>query len=236
MREKIEHWKDVKGIEIAAIVLEPIQSAGGDHHITSFFANEIRRMTKEMGVFMIIDEVHTGIACSGRFWAHEYWNLESPPDFVSFSKKAQASGFYYPDEFRAKFAYRHFNTWMGDPVRALLMAKQNEIIHDQNLMDNAVETGQYFKDQLSEVAAETPFWVSNVRGRGLCLGFDCDFEGGTDVNRSKLVAEMKKRGVCVPTCGITTVRARPCLYFTEKHVDIYIQTLRDSIAHLKTQH
>mmetsp|Transcript_15970 Transcript_15970/g.20188 ORF Transcript_15970/g.20188 Transcript_15970/m.20188 type:complete len:182 (-) Transcript_15970:484-1029(-) len=123
VREKIEHWKATKGIEIAAVVLEPIQSAGGDHHITSFFANELRRLTKEMGVYMIVDEVHTGIACSGRFWAHEYWDLYAPPDFVSFSKKAQASGFYYPDEFRAKFAYRHFNTWMGDPVRTLLMAK-----------------------------------------------------------------------------------------------------------------
>lgn len=130
VREKIEHWERAKGIEIAAVVLEPLLSAGGDHHISSFYANELRRMTKEMGVYMIVDEVHTGIACSGKFWAHEYWDLYAPPDFVSFSKKAQASGFYYPSEFRAKFAYRHFNTWMGDPVRAALMKKQNEIIFE----------------------------------------------------------------------------------------------------------
>ena len=109
-------------------------------------------MTKEMGVYLIIDEVHTGIACSGKFWAHEHWNLQEPPDFVSFSKKAQASGFYYKDEFRAQFAYRHFNTWMGDPVRTLLMAKQNEIIFSQNLMDNANKTGEYFRDELSKIA------------------------------------------------------------------------------------
>ena len=139
-----------------------------------------------MGVFMIIDEVHTGIACSGRFWAHEYWDLYTPPDFVSFSKKAQASGFYYPSEFRAQFAYRHFNTWMGDPVRAALMAKQNEIIRDQNLMQNAVETGAYFTEQLTEVGEESPEWVANVRGRGLCLAFDVDEGSGTDVNRGRL--------------------------------------------------
>ena len=45
-------------------------------------------MTKEMGIYMIIDEVHTGIACSGKFWAYEHWDLYAPPDFVSFSKKA----------------------------------------------------------------------------------------------------------------------------------------------------
>lgn len=236
VREKIEHWQSAKGIEIAAVVIEPIQSAGGDHHITSFYANELRRLTKEMGVYMIIDEVHTGIACSGRFWAHEYWNLYSPPDFVSFSKKAQASGFYYPEEFRAKFAFRHFNTWMGDPVRAAMMAKQNEIIYDQNLMENAIEVGAYFQDELTKVAQESPEWVTNVRGRGLCLAFDVDFHAGTDTQRAKLVKELKHRGVNVPYCGLNTIRARPCLYFTRKHTDIYVKVLRESIAHLnKTQ-
>lgn len=235
VKEKIEHWKTAKGIEIAAVIIEPIQSAGGDHHITSFFANELRRMTKEMGVYMIIDEVHTGIACSGKFWAHEYWNLYSPPDFVSFSKKAQASGFYYPEEFRAKFAYRHFNTWMGDPVRALMMAKQNEIIHSQNLMENAVTTGAYFMEGLTKISQESPDWIRNVRGRGLCLAYDVDFDAGTDASRTLLVGELKKRGVNVPYCGLNTIRARPCLYFTEKHVDIYCQVLRDSIAHLSKQ-
>ena len=40
---------------------------------------------------MIIDEVHTGVAATGKFWAHEWWDLESPPDIVTFSKKFQAS-------------------------------------------------------------------------------------------------------------------------------------------------
>ena len=100
MREKIAQWKDEKGIEIAAVIIEPIMSAGGDHQISSYFANSLRKMTKELGIFMIVDEVHTGVAATGRYWGHEYWNLESPPDFVSFSKKMQASGFYYTDEFR----------------------------------------------------------------------------------------------------------------------------------------
>jgi len=69
---------------------------------------------------------------------------------------------------------------MGDPVRALLMAKQNEIIYGQNLMDNAVEVGAYWKGELTKVAGESPEWVTNVRGRGLCLAFDVDAEAGTD--------------------------------------------------------
>ena len=102
-------------------------------------------------------------------------------------------------------------------------------------MDNANSTGQYFKEELFKVAGESPDWVTNVRGRGLCLAFDVDFDAGNDVARARLVAEMKQRGVNVPYCGLNTIRARPCLYFTPQHVDIYCKVLRDSIASLRTQ-
>ena len=69
-------------------------------------------------------------------------------------------------------------------------------------MENAVSTGAYFSDQLTKVSEESPDWVTNVRGRGLCLAFDVDFDAGTDVSRAKLVGEMKKRGVNVPYCGL----------------------------------
>lgn len=99
-------------------------------------------------------------------------------------------------------------------------------------MENAVKTGAYFQEKLTEVSQESPNWITNVRGRGLCLAYDVDFNAGTDTGRAALVAEMKRRGVNVPYCGLNTIRARPCLYFTEKHADIYCQVLRDSIAHL----
>ena len=61
----------------------------------------------------------------------------------------QASGFYYTDEFRQKFPYKHFNTWMGDPVRTMLAAKQNEIIMEEDLMTNAMTSGKYFQDSVT---------------------------------------------------------------------------------------
>ena len=111
-------------------------------------------------------------------------------------------------------------------MRTLILAKQNEIIKEQNLIANAVEVGDYFRSELNKVAQESPSWVTNVRGRGLCLAFDVDFDAGTDTRRNKLVKEMKQRGVNVPYCGLNTVRARPCLYFQRKHVDLYCRILR----------
>ena len=54
------------------------------------------------------------------------------------------------------------------------------------------------------------------------MAFDVDFDAGTDTSRTKLMGEMKKRGINVPSCGLNTIRARPCLYFKPEHVDIYI--------------
>ena len=67
---------------------------------------------------MIVDEVQTGVCGTGKFWAHEHWNLDSPPDFVTFAKKMLSCGFYHNHDTRVKQAFRHFNTFMGDPVRA----------------------------------------------------------------------------------------------------------------------
>ncbi len=101
-------------------------------------------------------------------------------------------------------------------------------------MDNAVSTGAYFQSELNRVAQEHPDWITNVRGRGLCLAFDVDFDAGTDTSRTALMGEMKKRGINAPSCGLNTIRARPCLYFKENHVDIYIDKLTESIKHLKS--
>lgn len=47
---------------------------------------------------------------TGHFWAHEAWNLDTPPDFVTFSKKMQAAGFYHAPETRPTLPYRNYNT------------------------------------------------------------------------------------------------------------------------------
>lgn len=80
-------YKNEKGIETAAVILEPIMSEGGDKQISSYFANALRKYTEDNGMSFIVDEVQTGVCGTGTFWAHEQWNLYSPPDFVTFAKK-----------------------------------------------------------------------------------------------------------------------------------------------------
>jgi 4-aminobutyrate aminotransferase/(S)-3-amino-2-methylpropionate transaminase len=87
MEDTLKRYEEEKGIEVAAIIIEPILAEGGDINVSNWFMNEIRKRTKAMGKYMIIDEVQTGVVTSGKFWAHENFNLETPPDFMCFAKK-----------------------------------------------------------------------------------------------------------------------------------------------------
>ncbi len=81
---------------------EPIQGEGGDNSASPAFFRGVQACAKRHGAAFIVDEVQTGVATTGKFWAHEHWNLTSPPDFVTFSKKMQASGFYHTVDTKAR--------------------------------------------------------------------------------------------------------------------------------------
>lgn len=88
---------------------------------------------------MIVDEVQTGFGATGKFWGHEHWNLTSPPDLVTFSKKAQTAGYFFGD--RALIpdkAYRQFNTWIGDAARVIMSKAIIEEILAKDLVSQTV--------------------------------------------------------------------------------------------------
>lgn len=87
IRDQIADVRAQKGQEVAAVIMEPIMSEGGDNPFSARFSQGIRTLTKELGIFMIVDEVQTGVCTSGTYWAHEQWGLDSPPDFMTFAKK-----------------------------------------------------------------------------------------------------------------------------------------------------
>lgn len=171
VEETIDEWKTVRNKPVAALIIEPIQSEGGDFHASPAFFQGLREITNRKGVFMICDEVQTGFGATGSFWAHEKWQLAdkglSPPDMVTFSKKAQSSGFYHSLETRASTSYRQYNTWMGDPIRALQAKKMIEIIRRDGLVENTKKTGDYLFRKLEALQSGAgKDKILNLRGKG----------------------------------------------------------------------
>lgn len=92
---EVEHLITTFHAPPTAVVVEPIQSEGGDNHASPAFFQGLRTLTRKHDVLLIVDEVQTGVGATGKFWAHDHWNLEDPPDMVTFSKKAQTAGYYF---------------------------------------------------------------------------------------------------------------------------------------------
>lgn len=80
---------------VAGIIVEPIQSEGGDNEASPYFFQQLQKIAKKHGAGLLIDEVQTGGGATGKMWCHEHFNLESPPDIVTFSKKMLTGGFYH---------------------------------------------------------------------------------------------------------------------------------------------
>ncbi|KAM3541460.1 hypothetical protein ARSEF1564_005621 [Beauveria bassiana] len=226
VEELITSWRCC--CPVAGLIVEPVQSEGGDNHASPAFFQGLRALTRKHGVCLIVDEVQTGFGATGRFWGHEHWQLDAPPDMVTFSKKAQTAGYFFgnpmlvPDK-----AYRQFNTWIGDPARVLLSKAVVEEILDNKLVEQCARVGGVLYSELEKLASKYPTQIQNLRGKGkgTFIAFDVQDPAG-------FVAAMKKRGVNIGTCGVSTVRLRPMLIFDETHIPILINTMEAVVSAL----
>jgi 4-aminobutyrate aminotransferase/(S)-3-amino-2-methylpropionate transaminase len=202
-----------------AVVVEPIQSEGGDNHASPAFFRGLRELTKKHDVLLIVDEVQTGVGATGKFWAHDHWNLESPPDMVTFSKKAQTAGYYFGNpELRPNKPYRQFNTWMGDPARAILFRAIIEEIERLDLVNHTAQVGDYLYGGIEALAKKYPGEIMNLRGKGqgTFIAFDSP-------RRDEFLVKAKSVGINIGGSGAAAVRLRPMLIFQKHHADLLLE-------------
>lgn len=205
----------------AAVVVEPVQSEGGDNHASPAFFQGLRDITKKHNVLFIVDEVQTGVGATGKFWAHQHWNLSTPPDMVSFSKKAQTAGYYFGnDDLKPNKPYRQFNTWMGDPARAILFRAIIQEIERLDLVNNTAITGDYLYGGLQRLGEKYPAEIQNLRGQG-----QGTFIAWDSPRRDEVLKKAKGVGINIGGSGERAVRLRPMLIFQQKHADLLLEGL-----------
>ncbi|KAI6233867.1 4-aminobutyrate aminotransferase, mitochondrial [Aphelenchoides fujianensis] len=228
VRQHIESRKKQEN-DVAAVLVEPIQSEGGDFHGSPDFFKGLQKICKENGVTFIVDEVQTGGGASGHFWAHEKWDLPEAPDIVTFSKKLLLGGYYYKDEWAVNEPYRIFNTWMGEPTKLVVLEKVIEIIKRDKLVDKTRDVGDLLLAKLENVAFEFPKLVANARGQGTLCAFDMP----NSEKRDKFLAEALKHGLHIGGCGDVAVRFRPALVFQRKHVETAVDIINKTLKSMQ---
>ncbi|KAK3340957.1 aminotransferase class-III-domain-containing protein [Neurospora tetraspora] len=227
--DEVERLITTYHVPPAAVIVEPIQSEGGDNHASPAFFRGLRAITRKHDVLLIVDEVQTGVGATGKFWAHDHWDLQDPPDMVTFSKKAQTAGYYFGNpELRPNKPYRQFNTWMGDPARALLFKAIIGEIERLGLVENTAKVGEYLYGKLEGLSQKYPGQFENLRGKGqgTFIAFDTP-------RRDEFLARAKKFGVNIGGSGQSAVRLRPMLIFQEKHADILVDALEKVVKSFK---
>jgi L-lysine 6-transaminase len=219
------------GDDIAGIIIEPIQGEGGDNHFRPEFIQALKSIADSMNCFFIVDEVQTGVAMTGKFWAHEHYGIE--PDALAFGKKAQTCGCLVgtkvdrePDNvFLTKS--RINSTWGGNLTDMVRFQRFLEIIEEDKLVENARSVGEYLLTGLRGLENDFGTLISNSRGRGLMIAFDTD-----PAKRKALLAKCFELGMLVLPCGSQSVRFRPPLTLTRSEADAGLDILRRALQSL----
>jgi len=224
----LEHKDD-----ICAIIIEPIQSEGGDNHLREEFLIQLRAIADENDAFLIYDEVQTGVGLTGKFWCHQHYSEKARPDILAFGKKMQVCGIlvgHKVDEIENnvfRIPSRINSTWGGNLVDMVRSTQILQILHDDQLCNNAAEVGQYLKDHLHTLA-EKYGQISNVRGKGLLCAFDF-----TDIEmRNSFIQKGLAQNVMFLGCGAQTIRFRPALIMEKSHIDLGMEVMTKILAGL----
>lgn len=218
--EKILHNNET----IAAIILEPIQGEGGDNHFRPEFWQALRKLADKYKILLIADEVQSGMGITGKMWAYEH--LGAQPDIICFGKKAQVCGIMcnkridnVPNVFRVPS--RISSTWGGNLTDMVRSQKMIEIVHEDNLVDNAKIVGEYLLNKLHKLQLLHPNKMSAVRGRGLMCAFD--LHNGEKCK--KFVELAYDNQVLTLPCGTNSIRLRPFLDINKEHIDKLISII-----------
>ncbi len=197
--------------DIAAILLEPIQAEGGDHHFRVEFLKALRDLADEHEALLIFDEVQTGVGLTGSWWAFQQFGVI--PDIVCFAKKMQVGGIFVSqriddvEQHVFKQSSRINSTWGASLVDMVRCTRILEIMEADNVLENVRLRGEELLNGLLAIQNRFPDRISNARGRGLMCAIDLpDAE-----TRQKVIRAAFEDGMVVLPCGTHTVRFRPTL-------------------------
>lgn len=158
----------------AAVILEPIQGEGGVIPAPVEFLQTVRRVTQELDIPMIVDEIQCGIGRSGTFFAFEEAHIV--PDVILASKAIGGSQpmavVIYNKKLDLWTAGAHAGTFRGNQLAMKAGLVVMNRVSKPEFLAEVKEKGEYLKNKLLELKAKHPI-IGDIRGRGLMLG--CEF-------------------------------------------------------------
>ena len=204
--------------DLAGVIIEGIQGIGGIQIPSQELMSKISELCTENSVFFISDEIQSGYARSGKFFAHQHFGVK--PDIIT-TAKGMANGFPIGGVLvSSKIPAKHKmlgTTFGGNHLACAAAIAVLEIIADENLMEESFQKGAYLIQKLQEIPQ-----IKEIRGKGLLIGIDFEIPAA---QVSKKLREEHKIFVGSATNPLT-MRLLPPLTISYSEIDYFIASLQ----------
>ena len=216
---------ELKKGDVACVIIEPIQGVGGLDMGTTTFFQGLEKICNQYEVVLILDEVQSGYGRSGKFFAHQHHGIK--PDIICMAK-GMGNGFPIGGILTSpKFKASHGllgTTFGGSHLACAAGIAVLDAIEKEKLMDNVLIIEKYFFEQIKQIPE-----IIKVKGRGLMLGVEFDFEVGP--LRKKMI--MEKHIFTGSSSNKNLLRILPPLTVKKEDIDQFIIALKEALAELK---
>ncbi|MFZ9705689.1 MAG: aspartate aminotransferase family protein [Ilumatobacteraceae bacterium] len=209
---------------VAAVLVECVQGEGGVIPASNEWLQGVRALCTERGALLMVDEVQTGFARTGDWFAFQHAGVQ--PDVVMLAK-AMGNGM----PVGALWARRdiasvfkpgdHGSTYSGTALATAAVCAVIEVMREIDAPRLAREKGEYLTTQLRTMPK-----VHDVRGRGLLLGV----EFGTAADAKAVQVELLARGLVTNAVTATALRLAPPITVTVDEIDEALSLLREVLA------
>lgn len=213
--------------EIAGVILEPLQGAGGHRLALPRFYQGLSTLCHKYDIGWGLDEVQTSGGQTGAIFCIDLFDVPYPPQAIATAKKF-ANGVVYMINPMEDIGILD-STWggtLGDMVR---FAQEWQIVEDEKLLDQVEAKGNYLFDGLTQLAEKYPHLIGNVRGLGLYQGFSLNDKS----LKGRLVDNaLEQQSLILLGAGTDSIRFRPPLDVTLSDIDEMLVRLEASLTTL----
>jgi 4-aminobutyrate aminotransferase len=209
--------------KVAFVISEVIQGEGGLNVASKKFVSNLRNLTRQYGIPLIIDEVQSGMGRTGQWWAYQHYGIE--PDIMTVAKGLQVGAIVYERSYDPGEPGVLSSTWgAGNRIDMSVGIKIIEIIESQHLLDNAKRMGAKLLSGLLEMVGRSN--IIDARGLGLMIGVELSQKS----IRDEIVLSLFKNGLLVLPAGNKSIRIMPPLIIREDEINKGLSILNDVVT------
>ena len=224
-------YNDIKAFEKAinpytiGMLVEPIQGEAGINVPSPGYLKELRRICTEKGILLILDEIQTGFARTGKMFAFEHDGIL--PDVLCVGKAL--GGGLYPvsaalssrELFTVFTPGSHGSTFGGNPLACAIADAALDVLVEEKLAERSARMGAYFVSKLKEIGCPE---VKEIRAKGLLIGVEFKLGPGETVR--PLCQKLMEAGVLAKDTHEKTIRFAPPLTITEEEIDWAMERIK----------